>query len=279
MGPEVGPVGPVRPVRRPSVVGPVCVALVVLAVTGAGFLLVRRLTVKHPVCGPLVPSPDSTYVAEDSLGKGEVLAGALARWCLTQDRISGIHSALAKTDFNFRNMRPGDGVVFVYRGLNLVEVSYRKDMVTSYSVQFDSGDATAAKEVKPVDTVRVVVRGAIKGSLWNTMVEMGETPGLVVNFAEILSYEVDFLTEVNEGDSFEILLDKYYVDASFYRDGQVRAVHYKGRAGNYFGFYYRSPSGHYDFYNEKGQSLRKSVLRSPLTFANVTSRFGDDSTR
>jgi murein DD-endopeptidase MepM/ murein hydrolase activator NlpD len=213
-------------------------------------------------------------VAEDSLGKGEVLAGALARWCLTQDRISGIHSALAKTDFNFRNMRPGDGVVFVYRGLNLVEVSYRKDMVTSYSVQFDSGDATAAKEVKPVDTVRVVVRGAIKGSLWNTMVEMGETPGLVVNFAEILSYEVDFLTEVNEGDSFEILLDKYYVDASFYRDGQVRAVHYKGRAGNYFGFYYRSPSGHYDFYNEKGQSLRKSVLRSPLTFANVTSRFG-----
>jgi murein DD-endopeptidase MepM/ murein hydrolase activator NlpD len=256
------------------VVGPVGVALVVLAVIGAGFLLVRRLTAKHPVCGPGVPSPDSTYVGTDSLGRNEMLAGVLARWCLPQTRVNLVYAALAKTDFNFRNMRPGDGVVFVYRGLNLVEVSYRKDMVTSYSVQFDSSDATATKEVRPVDTVRVVVCGAIKGSLWNTMVEMGETPGLVVNFAEILSYEVDFLTEVNEGDSFEIMLDKYYVDAGFYRDGKVYAVHYKGQAGDFYGFYYRSPSGHYDFYNEKGQSLRKSVLRSPLTFANVTSRFG-----
>jgi len=106
------------------------------------------------------------------------------------------------------------------------------------------------------------------------MIDLGETPALIVNFAEILGYEVDFLTEVNPGDSFEILLDKYYVDSTFYRNGRVYTVHFKGKAGNYYGFYYRSPSGHLDYYNEKGQSLRKSVLRSPLTFANVTSGFG-----
>jgi len=267
-------VGPVGPVRRAGFVGWVGVFLLGLAVVAVGVLVVRRLIVKHPVCGPETPSPDSTYVAEDSLGKGEVLAGALARWCISTDRINDVHSALAKTDFNFRNMRQGDGVVFVYHGLKLVEMSYRKDLVTSYAISFDSAGATAAKEVKPVDTVRVVVRGAIKGSLWNSMIELRETPALIVNFAEVLSYEVDFLTEVNEGDSFEILLDKYYVDTSFYRDGKVYSVHYKGQAGNYYGFYYRSPSGHHDFYNEKGQSLRKSVLRSPLTFANVTSSFG-----
>jgi murein DD-endopeptidase MepM/ murein hydrolase activator NlpD len=264
-----------RPVRRPSPVRQVGVALVVLAVIGVGFLLVRRLTVKHPVCGPPVPSPDSMYVAEDSLGKGEVLAGALARWCLPQVRIDETYSALAKTDFNFRNMRAGDRVELSYQGLALTGVSYIKDMVTSYRVRFDSGGgALATKAVSPVDTVRVVVRGVVKGSFWNTMVEAGETPALVVSFAEVLSYEVDFLTEVNEGDLFEILLDKYYVGPRFYRDGRVYAVHYKGHTGNYFGFHYRSPSGHNDFYNEKGQSLRKSVLRSPLTFANVTSRFG-----
>jgi len=125
-----------------------------------------------------------------------------------------------------------------------------------------------------VDTARVVVRGAIKGSLWNSMIDLGETPALVVNFAGVLSYEVDFLTEVHEGDTFELLVDKCYVDSAFYKDGRVYAVHYKGQAGNYYGFYYRSPSGHWDFYNEKGQSLRKTVLRSPLQFAKVTSHFG-----
>jgi murein DD-endopeptidase MepM/ murein hydrolase activator NlpD len=246
----------------------------VLALVAVGVFVVRRLTVKRPVCGPEFPSPDSTFVARDSLGKGEVLAGALARWCLTQERINDVYSSLAKTDFNFRNMAAGDRVTFTYRGLNLTGVTYSKDPVTSYAVRFDSAETSAVKETKPVDTARVVVRGAIKGSLWNSMIDLGETPALIVRFAEVLGYEVDFLTEVNPGDSFEILLDKYYVDSTFYRDGRVYAVHFKGQAGNYHGFYYRSPSGHSDFYNEKGQSLRKSVLRSPLTFANVTSSFG-----
>jgi murein DD-endopeptidase MepM/ murein hydrolase activator NlpD len=271
MAQQVGPVGPVGRAGFVSRAGAVLLGLAAVAV---GVFVVRRLTLKHPVCGPVTPNSDSTYVAEESLGKGDMLAGVLARWCLPQTSINQVYAALTKTDFNFRNMRPGDGVVFEYRGLNLVAVSYRKDMVTSYTVKFDSAGATASKEVKPVDTARVVVRGAIKGSLWNSMIDLGETPALVVNFAEVLSYEVDFLTEVHEGDTFELLLDKYYVDSAFYKDGRVYAVHYKGQAGNYYGFYYRSPSGHLDFYNEKGQSLRKTVLRSPLTFANVTSRFG-----
>ena len=250
------------------------VVLLGIVLVAAGIVLVRRLTVKRPVCGPAVPYPDSVYKAEDSLGKGEALADALTRWCFSQDRIDDVLAALAKTDFNFRRMVPGDKVAFTYQGLALTGVTYSKDPATLYHVRFDSAGTSAAKETKPVDTARVVVRGTIKGSLWNSMIDMGETPSLVVNFAEILSYEVDFLTEVMEGDSFELLLDKCYVDSAFYKDGRVYAVHFKGQAGNYYGFYYRSPSGHWDFYNEKGQSLRKTVLRSPLQFAKVTSFFG-----
>jgi murein DD-endopeptidase MepM/ murein hydrolase activator NlpD len=269
--PEAGPAASARRIGSLGWVGAVLLGLVLVAI---GVLVVRRVTAKRPISGPETPSPDSTYVAVDSLGKGEVLAGALARWCLSQDRINDVYSALAKIDFNFRNMAAGDRITFTYRGLNLADVTYSKDPVTSFKVSFDSAGTSAVKETKPVDTARVVVRGAIKGSLWNSMIDLGETPALIVRFAEVLGYEVDFLTEVNPGDSFEILLDKYYVDSTFYRDGRVYAVRYKGQAGNYHGFYYRSPSGHSDFYNEKGQSLRKSVLRSPLTFANVTSSFG-----
>jgi murein DD-endopeptidase MepM/ murein hydrolase activator NlpD len=265
---------PAVPSRRTGFFAWAGVVLVALAVVAVGVLLVRRLTAKHPLCGPEVPSSDSTYVAEDSLSKGEVLAGALARWCLSQDRINDVYVSLEKTDFNFRNMAAGDRVTLTYRGLNLTGVTYSKDPVTYYAVRFDSAGISAAKETKRVDTTRVVVRGAIKGSLWNSMIDLGETPASIVNFAGVLGYEVDFLTEVSEGDSFEILVDKFYVDSTFYRDGRTYVVHYKGRAGDYYGFYYRTPSGHWEYYNEKGQSLRKTVLRSPLTFANVTSSFG-----
>ena len=173
------PAGSVGPSRRAGFVGWAAAALLVLALVVGGVFVVRRLTVKQPVCGPEFPSPDSTYVARDSLGKGEVLAGALARWCLSQDLINQVYSSLAKTDFNFRNMAAGDKVTLTYHGLKLAEVSYSKDPVTSFMVSFDSAGTSAVKETKRVDTARVIVRGAIKGSLWNSMIELGETPALI----------------------------------------------------------------------------------------------------
>lgn len=226
-------------------------------------------------CGPEVPCADSTYWGGETLGKTDVLATVLSRWNLSGDMIDRAYAALAKTDFNFRNMRQGDSVTLEYRGLSLAGLAYHKSLVTSYDIRIDSmGQMSAARTDRPVDTVQSVISGVIKGSLWNTLIEMGERPALVVSFAEILSYEVDFLTEVQDGDSFQILLDKYFVDSRFYREGRIHAVHYNGKTGNYYGFYYRLPSGHWDYYNEKGQSLRKTVLRSPLEFAKVTSYFG-----
>ncbi|HTW90430.1 MAG TPA: M23 family metallopeptidase [bacterium] len=271
---NIEPTGPSKPVRQPRSFLWVGLVLVLLALLAGMFLFARRRSVKRPVCGPDVPSSDSTYAAKDSLSKGEVLAGVLARWCLSADQVKDVCTALSKTDFNFRSMKAGDRVKFTYRGLNLSAVTYSKDPVTFYSVHFDSNGSTASKETKPVDTTCVVVRGTIKGSLWNSMTDLGETPALIVNFAEILGYEVDFLTEVNEGDSFELLVDKCYVDSEFYKDGRVYAAHFQGKAGNFYGFYYAGPSGHWDYYNDKGQSLRKTVLRSPLQFAKVTSYFG-----
>jgi hypothetical protein len=245
-----------------------------LAVLAAGFLIVRTMTRPRPKCGPELPYPDSCYAGSDSLSGKDLLVSVLTRWSVPRERIDQAYSALARTDFDFRSMRPGDRVTIEYRGLDLAGVVYRKDPVTSYAVSFESAGASAAKEMKRVDTLRSVVRGTVKGSLWNSLIEQGELPALVVQFAEVLSYEVDFLTECNEGDSFEMLLDKCYVDKSFFRNGRLYAVHYRGQVGNYYGFYFRSPGGHWDFYNEKGQSLRKTVLRSPLTFAKVTSYFG-----
>jgi murein DD-endopeptidase MepM/ murein hydrolase activator NlpD len=246
-----------------------CVLLV------GGFFVARTAVRPRPACGPDLPCADSSYSAQDSLAGKELLASVLARWSIPAELINQTYSALARTEFNFRNMKPGEKVTLQYRGLSLTGLEYHKDLVTSYAVTFDSSGATAERKTRPVDTLRAVVRGVIKGSLWTSMIEQGELPALVVQFAEILSYEVDFLTECNEGDSFELLLDRCYVDSAFYRNGRIHAVHYRGQTGNFYGFYFRAPNGHWDYYNEKGQSLRKTVLRSPLTFAKVTSHFGN----
>jgi murein DD-endopeptidase MepM/ murein hydrolase activator NlpD len=253
----------------------IAVALVAVVVLGGGALVVRRLAAPRHPCGPAMPCADSSFCGTDSLQRNEVLATVLGRWCLPTEQVSQVYSALGRSGFDFRAMRPGDIVQLQYRGLELRRIVYQKDLVTSYTVELDSAGANATKLMKPVDTLRAVIRGTIEGSLWNSLVGMGESPSLVVEFANILGYEVDFLTECNPGDTFEILLDRYYVESLPYGDGRVLAVHYRGPVGDLYGYYFRSPGGHWDYYNSKGQSLRKTVLRSPLNYARVTSFFGN----
>lgn len=261
------------PLRLLLRVGPALLVAVVVLLLVLGMLRTRRKAGIY--CGPELPHPDSFYYGGDVLGAGEVLATVLGRWCLGAARIDSVYAALGRTDFPFRRMRQGDSVSLCYRGQTLVGIRYFRDLSSGYSIAWDSsGRLSAERFERPVDTVRTVVRGTVQGSLWNTLISMGERPALVVNYAEILSYEVDFLTEVNEGDSFAILLDKYYVDSLFLRDGRIYAVEFKGRVGSYAGYYYQTSAGHSDYYNERGQSLRKTVLRSPLQFAKVTSYFG-----
>jgi len=247
----------------------------VLIATLLALLLFRHKPSKPKFCGPEIPSPDSTYYAGAILAKNEVLAHLLRRFCLPETTINAIYAALQRADFDFRKMKPGDSVSLYYHGLNLARIDYHPNLITTYEVSFDSVHGfIAQKKIKPVDTVKYVIIGTIENSLWNSLLKMGGTPQLVVNFAEILRYDIDFFTECNNGDTFELLVDQLNVEGKTYTYGRIYAVHYKSKTENVYGFYFQDPSGRWDYYNEKGQSLRKTVLRSPLSFAKVSSYFG-----
>ncbi|MGQ9678203.1 MAG: peptidoglycan DD-metalloendopeptidase family protein [bacterium] len=226
------------------------------------------------ICGPELPLPDSIFSTGAVLEKGEVLTQLLKRYCIADPTINTIYTALHNTDFNFRNMKAGDSVTLYYHGLNLAEIEYHPNLITTYKVYLDSGGTFAQKITKPVDTVKCVFAGTIENSLWNSLLKISGTPALVVEFAEILRYDIDFFTECNDGDTFELLVDKLTVEGKLYRYGRIYAVHFRSKTKNVYGFYFPTPSGHWDYYNERGQSLRKAVLRSPLSYAKVSSHFG-----
>jgi murein DD-endopeptidase MepM/ murein hydrolase activator NlpD len=107
------------------------------------------------------------------------------------------------------------------------------------------------------------------------MLKMGETPELVYIFAEIFAWEIDFSTETQNDDSFEILVEKEIVDSNSVDYPKVLYVCYQGYVGDYTGIYFDDPEGYDDFYNLNGQSLRKSMLKSPLRYSRISSYFSN----
>jgi murein DD-endopeptidase MepM/ murein hydrolase activator NlpD len=145
----------------------------------------------------------------------------------------------------------------------------------SYGV---AGGFTA--EVRPIEKIarRVTVRGEIDGdapSLFAAIDRTGEATDLSLALADIFASDVDFNTELQDGDRFALVVDKLFRDdeqfggygpvggAELHNDGRVlRAVRFTPGNG---------PTGYFD---ERGRSLRKFFLRSPLKFQPVvTSAF------
>jgi len=137
-------------------------------------------------------------------------------------------------------------------------------------------DAEVIPYEKRVDVV--AVRGRIDSdhpSVIAAMDETGETINLALAVAEIFSGEIDFESDLQPGDNFDILVEKTSHDGQFSGYGAVLAARFVTDGRDLRAIRWVDPAtGKAAFYDDAGRSLRRFFLRSPLRFEpRITSGF------
>lgn len=204
--------------------------------------------------------------------RGETFESALCR--LVDRATTGeAVAALKKADFQFRRCLPGDTIVAVKEDGRMTNLVYKTNPLVVYYLARDRGCLLAAMKYPYIDTVEVFLHGAIRSTLYESLIDLGEKPELIYRFAEIFSWEIDFTTETQQGDSFFMVIEKTYCESTLVGYREMPVVRYRGAVGDYYGIYYEDPTGYDDYYNLKGESLRKSLLKSPLKYSHISSYF------
>jgi murein DD-endopeptidase MepM/ murein hydrolase activator NlpD len=182
--------------------------------------------------------------------------------------------ALEHGGFPFRRCLPGDSIHVLTKNNAFMKLTYYQNLMNTYYVTNNDNHLFVAMKFPYIDTVTCIFEGAIKSTLYDAILEMGETPNLVFRYADVFAWEIDFVTDTREGDSFFIYLEKTFCDSNFLEYNNLIMMRYKGNyVGDYYGIYYRDPEGNEDYYNLKGESLRKSLLKSPLRYSYISSYF------
>lgn len=150
----------------------------------------------------------------------------------------------------------------------LIKFIYEAGPTEVYEIKKDPQGYTTQRKEIPLKTYLVKVEGEIRSSLFEAMDAIGEQDQLILAFAEILAWEIDFYKDVRGGDRFKVVVEKVYKGNEFIRYGQIHAVEYQSQEKTIRGIEYQS-----DFYSEKGISLRKAFLKAPLRFNRISSRF------
>ena len=205
--------------------------------------------------------------------RNDHLQAALFRTTIDRTLAVQILDKLKIGKFPFRYCRPADSVYIERVDGRFRRFCYIKSPKEKYYVERDSLGLFCYMHFPYVERHLIMVRGRINSSIYETMLKMGETPELVYNFADIFAWEIDFFTETQQGDTLEVLVEKELADGRIVGYPAILYVRYKGYVGDYSGVYFDDPTGYDDYYNMKGESLRKSLLKSPLRYSRISSHF------
>jgi len=219
----------------------------------------------------------TTRVVE--LGKGRTFARMLIDAAIPSNQAIAASSALGKV-YDHRKLRAGQEVT--------LSISSLKDKYTLTALTFEPAstkelsivrlyDGTYSAELKntPVERKRIAVKGKIKSSLYLAGAHYGVPKGIMASFIRAYSHQIDFQRDIHSGDSFEILYDQPTArNGSAVGQGVIiyAALHTGGRTFPIYRVTFGD--GAVDYFNEKGQSVKRSLLRTPVANARITSPFG-----
>ncbi len=137
------------------------------------------------------------------------------------------------------------------------------------------GSFKAQKIEAPLVKKLVRTSGRINSSFYQTGTAIGVPVDTLTDLIHVYSYDVDFQRDIQRGSFMEVLMERMET-ADGTTAGYGNAVYASIDLGKRKLSVYRhtDKSGNVDYYNEKGESLRKALLRTPINGARITSRFG-----
>ena len=156
----------------------------------------------------------------------------------------------------------------------VVNLKYPISNTTSIEIRKSQNNFEVKENILQLYKKEVVVKNIIKNNLYSSAVESGIEPNIIVEFARIFGFEVDFQRDIRQGDWFEILYEKFEDDNNKVRDtGKIiyASMYVNGEEINLYNFKYNKIE---DFYDIKGKSITKSLMKTPINGARLSSSFG-----
>ncbi|HHS50642.1 MAG TPA: M23 family metallopeptidase [candidate division Zixibacteria bacterium] len=203
----------------------------------------------------------------------ESLYIALTNAGMTPRLVHNINRALDGV-FDPRKILPGDKyTVDIDENGGLVEFELMRSPWEHYRIKLDGDSLVGFQDSKPLTFVIRAAKGEVKSTLWESMVKEGVPAEAILRFTDILSFNVDFLTETRDGQRFALLYEQNFFDGKPIGVGRVIAAEYWISDTSYGGIYYMDPDSTAGYYTLDGRNTKKALLRTPLTYRRISSHF------
>lgn len=124
---------------------------------------------------------------------------------------------------------------------------------------------------REVEVRQATAAGVIESSLYESLVAGNTSPALAMELANMYAWSVDFY-RIQKGDRFKVIYEQRFVEDEFVGVGSIQAAVFQHSGEDFYGFYYEQDSIG-DYFDDKGNSLRKAFLQAPLKYSRISSGY------
>ena len=169
-------------------------------------------------------------------------------------------------------IRPDDIMEFNYIGEELDSIEIIKDEINSILIEV--ADSVSVREIeKEIKNIITFKQGTINTSFYKNALEVGIPDSIIMDFAYIFGWDVDFIFDVRKGDKFSVIFEAEYSQGEKITSGDIIFAEFINKNTRYIAQRFFDKKQGKQYFNENGDNVKKAFLRAPLDFAYISSHF------
>jgi len=223
----------------------------------------------------------ATYRRDFVVGNGDTLMALMVKNGVARPEA---HDAIARMSevFKPRYLKPGQEIVLTLQPSgrsgtpdSLVSMKLVESVERDYLVRRDGEGFVAEQVDHPLKMEIGAAEGRIEVSLFMAGEEAGVPLAVLADLIQIYSFDVDFQRDLREGDSFSVMYERFVDETgATVRTGNIlrATMSLSGRERALYRF--ETAGGTVDYFDDGGKSARRSLMRTPINGARLSSGFG-----
>ena len=193
-----------------------------------------------------------------------------------EDKKVPLNLAYKIFDFDRNNLLssiiPGDVMEFNYIGSDLYSIEIVKDDINSIVINIKEG-ISIQKIKKETHIITSYSFGTINNSFYKSAINVGIPDSIIMDFAYIFGWDIDFIFDVRNGDKFSVIYEAEYSEGEKISSGDIVLAEFINKDKKYLAQRFFDKEQGKQYFNENGENVKKAFLRAPLDFAYISSHF------
>ena len=217
-------------------------------------------------------------IIEHQIAQGETFDKILNKHQVPKNEIKKIKKILSKKN-NLNNLKTGQTIKITIDKLkNIKVINFLFPVSRTEKIQLTrnfSSDNFEKKEIITNLNKKIIFKeGKILHSLYKAAVDLNVQVNIIIDFALIYGFQVDFQRDIRKNDYFQIIYEVFEdKNKKIHETGKIMFANLKLRGENNSMYYFnqKGSEGHYD---NNGKSAEKALMKTPINGAKLSSAFG-----